>query len=253
MCRTLLFLKYNVMERTIAQDFAVTRYLLAPHACLRVIGSHAILLDINRDKYLAITNAPELWRNIEDWPESESVHESGGEGIIQQLVALKLLTTDHSAGKSAAAVDVPVVRADLMECWRKAEFPIRAQLVRRLRLSYAETLISRISLPLRHQINALRMRAAKGRVTEQRPDMSGLAALVGTFLSLRPLYYSAQNHCLFDSMVLINFLNRCGIFPLLVIGVKTNPFGAHCWVQIDDCALNETETRARQYQSILAV
>ena len=56
--------------------------------------------------------------------------------------------------------------------------------------------------------------------------------------------------CLPDSMALMSFLARHRVSANLVIGVRLNPFGAHCWVQTEDILLNETTDIAARYQPI---
>ena len=59
--------------------------------------------------------------------------------------------------------------------------------------------------------------------------------------------------CLLDSLALLNFLARRGLFARLVMGVKLNPFAAHCWVQHQDIILNDAFDRAGAFTPILVV
>ena len=78
-----------------------------------------------------------------------------------------------------------------------------------------------------------------------------LRAIMARFLRLRTLAYSARGRCLFDSKVLCSFLFRLGISPTLVIGVKTRPFGGHCWVQVGDFVINDSPDKVRAYVPIV--
>lgn len=66
----------------------------------------------------------------------------------------------------------------------------------------------------------------------------------GRFIAARRLVPHAPN-CLRDSLALVEWLARPkGL--LVVFGVKLEPFGAHCWVQLGDLLLNDRpETVAR--------
>ena len=55
------------------------------------------------------------------------------------------------------------------------------------------------------------------------------------------------------SFVLLRFLQRSGLNARWVIGVRTWPFSAHCWLQIDDTALDDAWERLVVYEPILAV
>ena len=46
--------------------------------------------------------------------------------------------------------------------------------------------------------------------------------------------------CLLDSIALVRFLARRGLYAQLVFGVTDDPFSAHCWVQAGDLVLNDT-------------
>jgi hypothetical protein len=59
--------------------------------------------------------------------------------------------------------------------------------------------------------------------------------------------------CLRDSIALTRFLEAREYSTDLVIGVKLNPFSAHCWVQWEDIALNEAVDRAAAYSPIRIV
>ncbi|HVZ34530.1 MAG TPA: lasso peptide biosynthesis B2 protein, partial [Polyangiaceae bacterium] len=59
--------------------------------------------------------------------------------------------------------------------------------------------------------------------------------------------------CLFDSLVLAEFLRRRGVRATLVIGISTVPFAAHACVQFGDLVLNDTVEKVQGYTPILAV
>jgi hypothetical protein len=91
-----------------------------------------------------------------------------------------------------------------------------------------------------------------GRLTDPAVDESiRLAAL--TFERLRPLAFSARDRCLHDSLALVLFLFAEGLSARWVIGVKTNPFGAHSWVQSGRTVLNDQHEYVRAFRPILVV
>ena len=77
--------------------------------------------------------------------------------------------------------------------------------------------------------------------------------LVEAFLHLRALYFTTKDECLFDSLVLVEFLARHGLYPTWVIGVSTNPFKAHSWVQVGDRVLNDLPERVSMFTPILVI
>lgn len=77
--------------------------------------------------------------------------------------------------------------------------------------------------------------------------------LVAAYLRLRPFAFSAHDRCLHDSLALTHFLTAENVFAHWVIGVRTQPFGAHSWVQSGDTVLNDQHEHVRRYQPILVV
>jgi hypothetical protein len=70
---------------------------------------------------------------------------------------------------------------------------------------------------------------------------------------VRPWFYNSRNACVFDSLVLVEFLRSNGIATSLAIGVKTEPFAAHCWAQWGSLVLNNTVEEISPYSRILVV
>ena len=58
--------------------------------------------------------------------------------------------------------------------------------------------------------------------------------------------------CLARSFLLRRFLRRAGCDAQWVFGVRTWPFGAHCWLQHGDVVLDDAPERLAQFEPILA-
>lgn len=59
--------------------------------------------------------------------------------------------------------------------------------------------------------------------------------------------------CLPDSLALHRILAARGLASSLVIGVRLDPFGAHCWVQADTVVLNDSYDGVSGFTPILTV
>jgi hypothetical protein len=59
--------------------------------------------------------------------------------------------------------------------------------------------------------------------------------------------------CLARSFALLRFLQRSGHDARWVFGVRTWPFGAHCWLQVGDVVLDDLPERLVQYRPIHAL
>lgn len=75
---------------------------------------------------------------------------------------------------------------------------------------------------------------------------------LAVFRLLRP-WYPAGYLCIFDALALIEFLAMKNQFPTWVFGVQAQPFGAHCWVQVEDQVLNEASEYTAQFTPIMAI
>ena len=83
-------------------------------------------------------------------------------------------------------------------------------------------------------------------------DWSKASYLVAVFSRLRPLF-PANYFCLFDSLALVEFLARHNTFPTWVFAVRTDPWGAHCWVQEGDTLFNDGTDDVAEYLPIMTI
>jgi len=81
-------------------------YLLAPHVYPCISGQHVVLMDLERDKYVAFVPAHRLAHWVRGWPvgtapEMESDHGAGEspDTLVSQMLAHGMLVTDPHVGK----------------------------------------------------------------------------------------------------------------------------------------------------------
>jgi hypothetical protein len=231
-------------------------YLLAPHVFPCVSGQHVVLMDLERDKYVAVVPAHRLARWVRGWPvgaaPAPGIHNLDREpdALIARMLAHGMLVTDPSLGKPAVPVTVVRPERTLVE----PEFDTRPRAgvahLRRFAGSWLKAQLSLKLSPIQSIVEAVRERKAR---LEKRAPAADARALVMAFARLRPLFYTLRAACLLDSLTLLNFLSADGICPDWVFGVKTEPFDAHCWVQQGEVLLNDVPDRVRQYSPILVV
>jgi hypothetical protein len=239
-------------------------YLLAPHVFPCVSGQHVVLMDLERDKYVAVVPAHRLARWVRGWP-VDAAQASGAlddpdgdaDAIVSQLLAHGMLVTDPHLGKPAVPVTIARPQRTLVEF----DFDIRprasaAHLLRFARSCLRAQLSLKLS-PIQSIVEAVRERKARldaRRARKAEPaGRRDVRLLVTAFIRLRPLFYTLRAACLLDSLTLLHFLSADGICPDWVFGVKTEPFDAHCWVQQGEVLLNDIPDRVRQYSPILVV
>lgn len=245
------------------------RYLLARHVHVCLHGEHAVLLDLLHDQYLALDAATSdhLTDMVAGWPvrltqsSAQFSSESNGSiaGTVEDLFKRGVITTDPHQGKSADPVSTPqplqalFSTAELLE--EKIPASLLVQTARTMALLMAScTAAMRLRLlPIHRTIGRV---SRGGRLTTlDRPafDESIARQGISLFYRLRPFLFSADNACLFDSLVLILFLRRLGVFPEWVFGVRTGPFSAHCWLQHGHTVLNDSVDNVRSYTPIMLV
>jgi hypothetical protein len=235
-------------------------YLLAPHVYPCISGQHVILMDLERDKYVAVLPAHRLASWVRGWPvgaltlpDPPRNSDGGVDALVSQMLAHGMLVTDPHIGKDAVPVTTIRPQRGLVEfdldtrpqagaaqLWRFAGSCLRAQLALKLR-------------PIQSIVDTVRERKARQTARAQDADPVRLRPLVTAFARLRPLFYTLRSACLLDSLTLLHFLSAEGIHPDWVFGVKTDPFDAHCWVQQGELLLNDIPDRVRQYSPILVV
>ena len=73
-----------------------------------------------------------------------------------------------------------------------------------------------------------------------------------TGMQIRP-FFPRSRICRLDAPALCLLLRRYGHAAQLVFGARLEPFGAHCWVQLDDVAVDDADVRVRTYSPLLVV
>ena len=79
------------------------------------------------------------------------------------------------------------------------------------------------------------------------PELAGLHAA----FQCASIWLGEADQCLARSVAFRMLAFRRGLTPTLVMGVKLDPFSAHCWVQTGDCVANDSLERVRNFTPIL--
>jgi hypothetical protein len=240
-----------------AEQQSEQQYWLSFHVHVVVTDNYVVLLDLRRDKYIGVAreDIPALAGSVVGWPSllpSQNPPVRPATRILSTMLAAGMLTCDPALGKEARPLSMP-----------RPQWPaIEADLERRPRTTLrhvSQVLIAatqaRVLLKWRPiETVVARVKARKDRRSATSPfDLDAARPLVEAFLYLRPLFFTAKDECLFDSLVLIEFLARHGLYPAWIIGVQTDPFKAHSWVQAGDHVLNDQPEIISGFTPILAV
>ena len=250
-------------------------YLLSAHVHICVAGGQVVLLDLARDKYMAVSPPHRLAGWVQGWPVAGAVESADAamagasaavaaapqDAVLLKMLAAGMLVTDHRSGKSAVPVqsarpEMALLAPDLnsrprasgTHLWRLALAHARARAS--LKARSIESVVEHVA---RRRARALEHRRAADTAASEQGEPGALAELVAAFVHLRPLFYTARGACLLDSLVLLTFLAGYRFFPQWVFGVQADPFYAHCWVQQQGVVLTDSPGFVRSFTPIMVV
>ncbi len=244
------------------------------------VDGHMIVLDLEADRYSRLgdaeanalrhlfgddpSHAPEANGKT---PEAPGQHEAA----IKTLMEQGILAQSPCEGKGTfpampaqATLDMkgwphdgnPKIRAGhVINCARAF---VRAKFMRRF--YPIERIVGRITKRREQELTKAAKRAKAEKRTskadvspeaESEAELERIRELVEVFRILKVLFYTAKDHCLFDSLTLVEFLSFYKIYPLWVFGVQMGPFGAHCWVQDGDFIYNDSPDHTGSFTPIM--
>jgi hypothetical protein len=240
----------------------MTNYLLAKHVYLCVRGSDVIFLDLKQDKYLAM-NASKVSRVLQLPPKNPLAEEfkastpppteAERKKTADALCRKGLLTTEPEKGKQPELPAIDEPQADLLgpeAATRPA--PLSPLAIARFLGATLYCWLALRFFPLERVVKRVRTRREK-HVDSAALDLDRAAQCVAVLERMRPYLFSAKDACLFESLVLLEFLSRYGLYPRWVFGVQTLPFGAHCWVQHANIVFNDSPEHACEFTPIMVV
>lgn len=233
------------------------------HIC--ATADHLVLLDLRNDRYLAVptSHSKLLGPYVHGWPvEHDALLDPDNSitpGLVASLEERGLLTRDESKGKPAgleSAVAAPQALIDTILLYTLDPGVPRPRQVRvseifQFAISYLVARRTLSSNQLESRVN--RTRARKSRAQHASNDLEDLKRRLTSFRLIRPFFYTSQDKCLLDAIVLTEYLARYNHFPSWVFGVQTRPFAAHCWVQTTDFVLNDVPEHVETFTTIMSV
>lgn len=240
-------------------SFNNTVYALAHHTYACRTADGVVLLDLRRNLYIGLDHADAevLACTVQGWPSiqtspSRSSLDGPAHPILRRMIADGQIAPCSSPSQVAERASVSAATDDLCSdlalatpriSWRdKATFG-------------AATVTSKVqwhTWSIERTID--RIRSLKSRMNSKTSASTHEALrLALVFYFLRPWIRTAKDQCLFDSISLMKFLLLNSAIATLIIGVRTGPFAAHCWVQTSDVVLNSSLDHCRQFTPILIV
>lgn len=237
-------------------------YYLAAHVSACMSEQGAVLLDLRRNRYygLPLEDALSLAPMIEGWPEShaearreKSNDRSATDDLIRSLLQAGILQT--SPIRSPRIGTSTLLDGDLCSVGDEIISPttVRFAHVICFVLSLMSALCFLRILPLSVTVRVVHGRKSRAIARGYRFDPHRAEALTFVFRRLRPYFFTANGHCMLHALALVNFLALHGEFPCWVLGVRSQPWGAHSWVQYADLLFDTNPTKVCAYDPILSV
>ena len=234
----------------------MSQYYLQPYVHLCVDAQAAILLDLRNDAYIGLDKRQlqalrHFVRGLHAGGQSwlDEAERKDALGFAETLVAKGLLTTDSATGKEATPIPAKRVEFALVDRYTEEPSAVRLRHVVRFLIACVVIQFSLKWRGLDKTVARIRRRKAEAKSRAR----AELRPLIVAFQYIRPFVYTFQERCLFDSLVLTEYLAAFGVFPTWIIGVQIKPFAAHDWVQEDHAILNSDPAFARRFLPILSI
>lgn len=218
----------------------------AVHVCFTSDGG--VFLDIRNDRYFGLDE--QASRTLQALLIGCSDSNPNIGTLVADLMGRGLLTAVAGEGREFRPVTVARAQASLLEFVTDERPVVRVMDTMKFFAACLRVAVMLRISSLEGVLDFLR------RTTVYSPiiiDQHELRRRVQVFRYLRPLVYASRDQCLYDSLVLSYFLRMNRIPSTLVIGVKTVPFAAHCWVQMDQLVVNGTHDFVRGFVPIFSV
>lgn len=219
-------------------------YRLAPHLSFCRADGQLIFLDTKRDRYFCLRGA--LDASFEAWL-SGIAPDARGRANLAGLAAQGVLA--DKSGPDATPDPCPTpepARISLYDEARSAgRFPVLA--------AYGRFKCARIAVKAFGLATSLACVERRKRHSKSAPDATARAQLVADAFHGAARHATTRLHCLPHSIAVAHAMLARGAPALLVLGVRTRPFGAHAWVQLGELLINDSLDNVRDFTPIRLV
>lgn len=89
--------------------------------------------------------------------------------------------------------------------------------------------------------------------SEPESDGNAVSSIISGFLDAAPWFLTVKDQCLYRSLLLVRYLSLRKISADWIVGVRYDPFRAHCWVERNGVILNDHLENVLAYKKILVI
>lgn len=249
-------IKQRLATSNVSQEYALASLV---YSCITKDG--IVFQDLRNNKYRGISTSdlqilapyvPDLAAYSRDDDDAQLKARDAGRQVAEALVKAGILTRGRDSRPHIPSRRIDV-RGELiaLEGETDRDTEIRFDHVWTFLRCCARARYSLTCRPISKVVagvNATRSSSAVARF-----DVVRAAELVSIFRRVRSFVFTARGHCLFHALALVTFLQHYEVYASWVMGVKTNPWGAHSWVQEGDYVLDTNPEKVCEFTPILAV
>lgn len=209
-----------------------------------MVEDRSIFLDLARDRYFALPAKLEAaFRHAIESPCDSAVAPDDAERLIRAGI-LEAVDGDQKPAPPASPIAPASDRISTASA-SKASLTLVVQVV----LTQLMALLVVRIFPLRVIARQLeRLNSGESRMDSDRTTDRLVAAY-----RVASMFIKAEGNCLPRTLAFVWLARRRRCDAHLVIGVRINPFSAHCWAQRGDVVLNDQLDRAILFRPILRV
>jgi len=217
-------------------------YRLSPSVHHCIVGDRSIFLDLARDRYFALpSNLEAAFRHASPCDSTVAPDDA------RRLVRAGILQAVDS-GQTPAPPASPIAPASdriSVAAASKASLPLVAQVVLAQLMA---SLVVRI-FPLR----VIARHLERLNPAESGMDSDGTTDKLAAAFRVASVFIKVEGNCLPRTLAFVWLARRRRCDANLVLGVRINPFSAHCWAQGGDVVLNDRLDRTILFKPILRV
>jgi hypothetical protein len=219
-------------------------YALAPGVSFCRVSGRLLFLDVDRDRYFCLSLPAE--EAFSRW--------TSGEALTQEERARLDRLAKRGPLRRCDAALPPAPVPSTFVTGSVLDRPLPPAAPAAIAAAGARLLTTAVRLRVRglgSLLRAVRRRKARAWDARRSPE-DPLAQTAAAFEALS-MVAAAHDRCLVRSVAAARRLLALGVRPDLVIGVRLQPFKAHCWVQHGDQVVNDRVDVVRAFTPILVL
>lgn len=242
------------------------RYFIPEHVYFTLEGDTVVFMDLKADQYsmvvgpktLAFNSLLSRTRDVVDRVISLDASALDADppfrrDMILELLGNGLLTRCSVRASRPMPAHIPLPDTNLVEfCYDSDPETITARELCTFFVSAAVATWRITYQRIEAIVRSVEERNQHSRKCQKTFDLTHARRLVRIYNKLRA-FVPRDYLCLYDSILLLEFLARNNCYPSWIFAVKLEPWAAHCWVQSGTVAFNQDSDDARAYLPIMVV